>query len=273
MTDAAPEADPPLYAEGCSSPDAGPPVPALPAGGDHRADRVAARVRAAVEVFLCSGVPTQLLLGQGLALAGLQPFQSGGRLDATWVSIVAMGDTVLIAVLALLLLRANGESPRAVFMGQRPAQGEVWFGLTLTLPLVLGAAGILLLARAWYPPLHNVPDNPLAGMMDTRLGAVLFALVALVGGGLREELQRAFLLTRFERHLGGPVVGLVVTSVAFGAGHAIQGWDAAVATGLLGAIWGWVYLRRRSSVAPMVSHAGFNSLEILRYLVVGAGGV
>ena len=86
---------------------------------------------------------------------------------------------------------------------------------------------------------------------------------------MREEVQRAFILTRFERDLGGPVVGLVVTSIAFGAGHALQGWDAALATGLLGAVWGVVYLRRRSAIAPMVSHAGFNSLEIVRYLMGG----
>ena len=35
-----------------------------------------------------------------------------------------------------------------------------------------------------------------------------------------------------------------------------------IATGLLGALWAVVYLRRRSSVAPIVSHAGFNSLEV-----------
>ncbi len=32
----------------------------------------------------------------------------------------------------------------------------------------------------------------------------------------------------------------------------------------LGAFWAILYLRRRSSVAPIVSHAGFNALEILR---------
>ena len=58
-------------------------------------------------------------------------------------------------------------------------------------------------------------------------------------------------------------------SVAFGAGHLVQGYDVAIVTGLLGAFWGVVYLRRRSAVAPIVSHAGFNSLEIVRYLVGG----
>jgi len=88
---------------------------------------------------------------------------------------------------------------------------------------------------------------------------------------VREELQRAFLLTRFERDLGGPTVGLVITSVAFGAGHVLQGWDAAVATGAMGFFWGWLYLKRRSVVASMSSHAGYNSLEIVRFLVMGPG--
>ena len=95
-------------------------------------------------------------------------------------------------------------------------------------------------------------------------------MVAIVAGGIREELQRAFLLQRFERHLGGATMGVVVLSTAFGLGHALQGWDAAIATGTLGAFWAIVYLRRRSSIAPIVSHAGFNSIEVLRVAMGGA---
>ena len=98
---------------------------------------------------------------------------------------------------------------------------------------------------------------------------LVFALVLIVAGGIREEVQRAFLLRRFERWLGGPRVGLVVTSAAFGAGHFVQGADAAVATAALGAFWGAVYLRRRSVAAPVVSHAGFNVLQVAQYLAFG----
>jgi membrane protease YdiL (CAAX protease family) len=94
-------------------------------------------------------------------------------------------------------------------------------------------------------------------------------VVAIMAGGVREELQRAFLLRRFERHLGGAAVGVAVLSVGFGLGHIVQGWDAVVTTGLLGAFWAVVYLRRRSTIAPVVSHAGFNSLEVLRVAVFG----
>ena len=127
------------------------------------------------------------------------------------------------------------------------------------------------LIRTFAPGLHNVPENPLEALATGgAAGAALFGVVAIVAGGVREELQRAFLLHRFERHLGGATVGVVVLSTAFGLGHALQGWDAAIATGALGAFWAILYLRRRSSVAPMVSHAGFNSIEVLRVAMGGA---
>ena len=69
--------------------------------------------------------------------------------------------------------------------------------------------------------------------------------------------------------LGGGRIGVIATSVVFGFGHLIQGVDAAVATGLLGAFWGVVYLRRRSVIGPMVSHAGFDLLQILQFVSVG----
>jgi len=234
--------------------------------------RLQARVRALLDVFLCSGIPTQLLIAKLLAMSGVVPMVGKGQLDSTWVFVVAMGDTVLLLILATLLLRVNDESPRDVFFGRRPPLREVLIGVALIGPLLLGVAVVLLAARQAWPLLHNVTDNPLTGLLKNPREAVMFAFVALFAGGVREEVQRAFILTRFERDLGGPAVGLVVTSIAFGAGHAaLQGWDAALATGLLGAVWGVIYLRRRSAIAPIVSHAGFNSLEIVRYLVIGGG--
>ena len=246
-------------------------VPETPAVAPAPPDvgRLQARARSLLDVFLCSGIPTQLLIAKLLAVAGVKPMVGDGQLDATWVFVVAMGDTVLLLILATMLLRANGESPREVFLGPRPPLREGLIGLALIGPLLLGVGVVLLAARQAWPSLHNVADNPLTGLLKNPREAIMFACVALLAGGVREEVQRAFILTRFERDLGGPIVGLAVTSIAFGAGHALQGWDAALATGLLGAVWGVIYVRRRSAIAPMVSHAGFNSLEIVRYLVSG----
>jgi uncharacterized protein len=233
--------------------------------------RSAARIRAVVQVLACSGIPTQLLLIQVLALLGVRPFVEGETLNAMWVFLLSLADTMLLLVLIGVLLVANGESVRDVFLGARPTRTEVPLGLLSVVPVLLIAAAVLLTSQYLAPWLHNVPDNPLAGLLQSPRDRWLFAIVALVAGGVREEVQRAFLLTRFEQHLGGARVGLVVTSVAFGLGHLLQGFDAALATGTLGFIWGAMYLWRRSSVAPIVSHAGFNGLEIARYLVVGSG--
>ena len=119
------------------------------------------------------------------------------------------------------------------------------------------------LLHTFQPGLRNVSDNPMEALIRSPFDAAIFTVVAIVAGGLREEVQRAFILRRFEQQLGGGWLGLAVFSVVFGAGHYIQGWDAVVVTALLGAVWGALFLVRRSIVPAVVSHAGFNVGEIL----------
>ena len=96
-----------------------------------------------------------------------------------------------------------------------------------------------------------------------------FAVVGVVAGGFREELQRAFVLQRFDRYLGGARLGLLLFSIVFGLGHYLQGWDAAIITAILGVVWGALFLMRGSVVAPIVSHASFDVLEVIRYHLFG----
>ena len=135
-----------------------------------------------------------------------------------------------------------------MFFGDRPPAREIAFGMA-SLPLIIALVIALTLAiRRVAPVLHNVPNNPLEGLIGA--GTIwLFLFVVIVAGGVREELQRAFLLHRFRGDLGQPWMGLVITSIAFGLGHTLQGRDAAVITGALGAAWGLMYLTRRSALA------------------------
>ena len=70
--------------------------------------------------------------------------------------------------------------------------------------------------------------------------------------------------------LGSGTTGVVVTSMPLAPVICCKGADAAVATGLLGAFWGVVYLSRRSAVAPMVSHAGFDLLQIAAFVAASS---
>ncbi len=230
------------------------------------------RLTAAGEVVLCSGFPTQLTLVVLLGLLGAGPTEGSGSLSLGYVVTLSLVDAALILALVWMLMRAHGEHPVAAMVGRRPIRSELLLGLALVpAALLVVAAAFAVLSRI-APELRNVPENPLEALITTPAGAMTFAAVAVIAGGLREEVQRAFILRRFEQHLGGAAVGLVVFSVAFGLGHLVQGRDAAVITGLLGALWGLLYLVRGSMVAPFACHAGFNATEVLiAYVGRGAG--
>lgn len=230
------------------------------------------RVGAVAEILLCSSVPSQILIGGLLRTAGMPVLESDGQLSLPFVLVLSIADTAVLIALMVFLTRAHGQRVADLWLGSRPIRGEVFHGLLL-IPLVfLGVVVLLNAMRIFAPWLHNVPINPLEELAGSPGQAAVFAVVAIVAGGIREELQRAFLLQRFEQHLGGAKVGVIILSVGFGLGHIVQGWDAVITTGALGAFWALLYLRRRSTIAPMVSHAGFNSLEVLRVAIWGGVG-
>jgi membrane protease YdiL (CAAX protease family) len=221
------------------------------------------RMIALGEVVLCSGFPTQLAVALFLSVIGITSIGQQGGLSLWYVTALSLGDVVVLIALITYCLRRHGERLRDVFFGSRPQALEVMLGLLLIPLMVVVAATVVQTLHYFWPWLRNVPENPLEALINSPLNAFIVAFVAIVAGGLREELQRAFILRRFEQHLGGKWVGLIVFSTVFGLGHYIQGWDTAIATGILGAIWGAVFLVRRSVTSTMISHAGFNATEIV----------
>jgi len=219
--------------------------------------------RAWAEIALCSGYPTQLSLTLLIQASGIRPFRADGSLSGPYVFLLSLLDTVLLLTLIVWLMTRRGERPSAVFLGGRPVAPEIGLGFLLLPALVMIVVVLMTAIRVGAPFLHNVPDNPLEGLLGSQTGLLAFLFVVIVAGGLREELQRAFLLHRFRTDLGSAGMGVLVTSLAFGLGHTLQGWDAAVTTSALGATWGVIYLARRSAIAPIVSHSLFNSGQLL----------
>jgi membrane protease YdiL (CAAX protease family) len=227
------------------------------------------RATAVLEILLCSSIPTQLAIGALLRLAGIPSTDAAGHLSLTFVLTLSLADTTLLIVMMVFFMHVHGETARATWFGGSHGIREALIGLA-TVPLVFVVVGILLnTIRLFAPSLHNVENNPLEQLAATPGQAAVFSLVAIIAGGVREELQRAFMLRRFELYLGGATLGVWVLSIAFGLGHVMQGWDAVVTTAALGAFWAWMYLQRRNSIGPIASHAGFNSVEILRVALIG----
>ena len=227
------------------------------------------RAAAALEVVLCSGFPTQLIIITVLTTFGMRPIVGSGQLSPAFVFSLTLVDTVVLVGLVLFFLRAHRESPRQMFLGSRAPLREMVFGLALIPVSFAVVLGLLMILQLVVPGLRNVPHNPLQDLAQTRGNAIMFGVVVMIAGGVREEIQRAFVLRRFEQYLGGGGVGLIVFSITFGLGHLPQGHDVAIATAILGAFWGAIYLSRRSILGPMVGHAGFNLAQVVKFVVVG----
>ena len=130
---------------------------------------------------------------------------------------------------------------------------------------------MLLLILRIAPALHNVTTNPFEDMLRTRADALIFAIVVMVAGGLREEVQRGFIAHRFDQYLGGARGGSPSTACSSVAGHLDQGyrrdhrhWSSGDSSGACSTF------RDAASSPPLVSHATFNLAQLLKYLAFAA---
>jgi membrane protease YdiL (CAAX protease family) len=186
--------------------------------------------------------------------------------------MVSLIDTALVCLLIRLFLTLSNEDSTAVFIGHRPVRGEVLRGL-VSLPIVfLAVTGIVLALRTLAPWTHTVKVSPFDAFLRSPLEASIFLVVVILAGGVREELQRGFILHRFEQRLGGIRLGLGLFTVLFGLLHLDQGIDVAIAVCLLGLFWGVLYIRRRSVVWAMTNHASFDAAQVIQAAVARSLG-
>ena len=238
---------------------------------------------ALLQCIAVCGIPTQLAILTAMvgtqSLASGIPLNADGSLDLgfltrlEFLATLSFIDTALIAILILIFLLVSGENSRDVYLGRRPVLKEAWRGLALVPVTFIVVVVLVSAVRAIAPWMHNVKVSPLEAFMRNPLDAAIFMVVVVLAGGVREELQRGFILHRFGQSLGGMWVGNLVFGVAFGLLHFDQGWDIALVIGMLGLAWGAFFIRRRSVVVSMVNHAGFNAANVFQQIIVTSLGL
>jgi CAAX protease family protein len=241
-----------------------------PPASDARA--IPTRWAAGLQTILVCGIPTQLVIAAVLSTATRIPVFDRGGFSFEFFVVLSLVDTAVIALLIRTFLWMSGERSADVFIGARPVRGEILRGLALVPVVFVAVTGIVLGVRAVAPWLHGVQENPFERFLASPVEAGIFALVVVLAGGIREELQRAFILHRFAQRLGGARVGLVLFSITFGALHADQGADVAIAIGLLGLLWGILYIRRKSAVMAIVNHGAFDAIQVLQGVIAKSLG-
>lgn len=173
---------------------------------------------------------------------------------------LALTNTIVTLAFVGLFLLLGKERPRDIgFRGE-----QLWrqlligssFGLALALVDHLAIGNLM---KALVPETFNEGMRMLAEFMG-KINIVVWFLAAVFMGGFIEELQRLFIITRFERCFGtvGIVIALAMESLLQGAGHAYQGPERSFIYIFVGLAFGLVYLRKRSAVEAMACHAVYD---------------
>jgi membrane protease YdiL (CAAX protease family) len=180
--------------------------------------------------------------------------------------------SAIVAGIVWILLRASGESVRDLgftrdgtgrFLLRSGLAAMAMFVIT---NVVLNNVFAALLGSSGAPPISALFRDP--------HDAPYWIFAAIVGGGFAEELERAFILTRFEKLFGrtGLVAAVILDSFVFGLGHLYQGNPSAVSSGFTGLMFALIFLRRRRVIDAMVVHALFDLMGIAAAYAIYAHG-
>jgi len=214
-------------------------------------------------IFVLAG--SRKNVSKGLARtkkARVERLGSGGdRPETSWVP-----RPVLLVVAAYLVVGAASATV-AVTLGRNPIQGDGWLGargaaaLLVSLGLGLCLAGTTIAATrsmvrraAWARALH-VALRPAVG----RAGDGALVAVAVASAAGEELLFRGLLV---------PIIGVIASSVLFGALHQVRGrarWAWMAWATVMGLLFGAVFAATGSLAGPMIAHAAINHSN-LRFL-------
>lgn len=229
--------------------------------------RWADRLQAFVEVLLLSGLISSFVAAL-IFSAFLGRKANDLTTDATIVTAFLLAEAVITLLLLVAVLKAHREPIGSLGLRWDRWKSYLLLGLGLV-PFFFAINVVVAFVFRVYLPGYYIEQNPLTETIQTPQHLTLFIISGLIAGGIKEELQRAFILNRFRRYLGGAWLGLVLWSLAFGAAHYVQGVQGITIAALYGLIFGIIYLITGSLIAPIVAHGAYDTLALLAYWFIG----
>lgn len=194
------------------------------------------------------------------------PLPSRTRLHIYW-NLIASQWTLVAMTVALMTWGGRSLADLGQALGPRP---PVTIAVTLGL---LALFAVLSTFTTRQLKVATASDLPLrmrkAGKILPQTGVerAWFVGVALTAGICEEILYRGFLPWFIGGWLGSPGIGYVLAAVAFGLGHAYQGRDGMIITGILGLFFGSLAYGVRSLVPGQLLHV---AIDLVNGIAVGA---
>jgi membrane protease YdiL (CAAX protease family) len=227
--------------------------------------KIARGPKAVWTMLLLPPVTLAVLIVVYAAWAGVTP----GDAEAEATIRSALGPILIVNHLALfaglwVLLRHNGEDLADIGWSAKAVDTtllrEIGIGLVCGLGLYLfkefAVDSVRALAAGNTPTFHS--------LFRFRPGSLEFGLTlaATTVVFVEESIYRGYALPYFEKRWG-TLMAVLVTSAAFGPLHWGNGLAAIVNAIVMGILFAWIFVWRRSLVAGTVAHALFNFLVLL----------
>lgn len=245
----------------------------------RRADGAAYAGPSPVLVF-ASAILLTLVVGFAVSASGLVPAGPASILASV---LIAAGFSLGLVALVVVGSGALGWRDMGLCLpgrGEGSLLADVAWGIALAVPTLFAAA---FLAALLIALLGVAPAAPLPPARDPG-GVLVNLLVAAVVAPLWEEIFfRGFATTAWARTAGARAA-IVRGAIFFASIHVItlagDDFDATIRTAVIafvirlpvGLILGWVFLRRRTLVAPIALHATYNAIPVL-LVALGAGAL
>ena len=220
------------------------------------------RLQAIFEVLLLAGIVSALLAFTPFSMSRLASEQvyHNARLLTGYILLEA----AITLIFLMVVLKSHRETLFDLGLIWSEWKPNLYVGVFLV-PILFAVNELTGILFHIFFPQYVAAQNPLLDTIRTPTDLALFLVVSIFAGGIKEELQRAFVLGRFRTYLGGAKLGLVLWSLAFGLGHYAQGVQAIVSATLFGFLFGSIYLIRRNLIAPMVAHALYDISALLGF--------
>jgi membrane protease YdiL (CAAX protease family) len=160
------------------------------------------------------------------------------------------------------LVRRNGEGIAAIGLAWDRPGSDLSRGVALFAIVGLGGIGVYLAAVELGVNRFVVPAPP-AGHWWTVPVLVLTAARAAL---LEEVIVVAYVVTRLRQLRWTPVAAVGASALLRGTYHLYQGWGGFVGNLVMGALFGWVFVRTRRAWPLVIAHLLLDVAAGLGYL-------
>ncbi len=196
-------------------------------------------------VFLFLIVPSLVLPIFAVRCVSETPF--------TFAAAATIFSDLAFVALILFFLWRNAESVARIGWIRRRVAREVALGVALFIPFAVAAAALEAALRSiGLSSITHAPRalSPGQSPWQTVLAAALVFVVAVS----EETIFRGYILTRLCESTRSTALALLLSAGVFAIGHAYEGSAGVVTIGTMGAVFGLIFLWRKSIVAPIAMH-------------------